>query len=205
MSSSPCGAGTNIVAAQHRQRAAARKKAAFDALYALDDEADEAEDEGLAASLQTMKGGTLGYPTTSLSGSRRTPGRPPGSLERSVSTINLHPSQLTQQRTNPRRTKKPLELLEELSVSNSIVKNTPPLQHHRTVIGASSLDRSVNGTMPPSSSAPPASSAIPMIKSKKGKGKQVAEIKLVPEDQRIFQNLHFCKSRTNVSLSFTQC
>lgn len=199
MSSSPCSAVINIVAAKHRQNAAARKKAAFDALYALDDEADEAEDEGLAASFQKVKGRTLGDPTTSLSRSRRTPGRPPGSLARSVSNILL--PQSSQQRPNLRRTKKPLELLEELSASNSIVKDTPSLQHHHTVIGVSSLDGSVNGTMPPSS-APPASSAIPIIKSKKGKGKQVAEIKLVPEDQRIFQNLHFCKSRTNVFLTF---
>ncbi|KAH0144518.1 hypothetical protein KCU82_g15157, partial [Aureobasidium melanogenum] len=190
MSSSPCSAVINIIAAQHRQNAAARKKAAFDALYALDNESDEVQDEGLAASLQQVKGRTLGDPTTFLSRSRRTPGRPPGSLARSVSNINLPLPQSIQQRPNPRRTKKPLELLEELSASNSIVKDTPPLQHHHTVIGLSSLDKPVKDTMPPPS-APPASSAIPMIKNKKGKGKQVAEIKFVPEDQRIFKDLYF--------------
>lgn len=195
MSSSPCKAVTSIIAAQHQQNAAARKKIAFDALYALDDEGDEMQDEGLAESFQKVKGRTLGDPTTtSLSRSRRTPGRTPGSLARSVSSMNLPLPQPSQQASNPRRTKKPLELLEELSASNSIVKDTPPtLQHHHTIIGVTSLDRPAN-TMPPSSSAPPTSSAIPMIKNKKGKGKQVAEIKLVPEQQRIFQDLHFCES-----------
>ncbi|KAG9666001.1 DNA polymerase beta-like protein, partial [Aureobasidium melanogenum] len=191
MSSSPCSAVINIIAAQHRRDAAARKKAAFDALYALDNESDEVQDEGLAASFQQVKGRTLGDPTTSSSRSRRTPGRPPGNLARSISNIILPLPQSTQQRPNPRRTKKPLELLDEFSASNSIVKDTPPLQHHHTVIGVSSLERPVNDTMPPSSSAPPASSAIPMIKNKKGKGKQPAEINLVPEDQRIFNNLYF--------------
>lgn len=192
MSSSPCKAVINIIAAQHHQNAAARKKIAFDALYALDDEGDEIEDEGLAESFPKVKGRTLGDPTTSLSRSRRTPGRIPGNFARSVSNMNLPHSK--QQLPNPRRIKRPLELLEELSTSTSIVKDTPPtLQHHNTIIGVPSLDRPAN-TMPPSSSAPPASSAIPMIKNKKGKGKQVADIKLVPEQQRIFQNLHFCKS-----------
>ncbi|KAG9764438.1 DNA polymerase beta-like protein, partial [Aureobasidium melanogenum] len=191
MSSSPCSAVINIIAAQHRHNTAARKKAAFDALYALDNDVDEVEDEGLAASLQQVKGKTLGDPTNSSSRSRRTPGRPPGSLARSVSNINLPLPQSTKQRSNHRRTKKPLELLDELSASNSIVKDTPPLQHHHTVIGLSSLDKPVKDTMPPPSSAPPASSAIPTIKNKKGKGKQVAEIKLVPEDQRIFKDLQF--------------
>jgi hypothetical protein len=194
MSSSPCHAVINIIAAQHHQNAAAKKKVAFDALYALDDEGDDIEDEGLADSIQKVKGRTLGDPTTSLSRSRRTPGRPPGSFARSISNMNLPLPQPKQQLPNPRRTKKPLELLEELSASNSIVRETPTLQHHHTIIGVPSLDRPAI-TMPPSSSAPPASSAIPMVKSKKGKGKQVAEIKLVPEQQRIFQGLHFCKSR----------
>jgi DNA polymerase IV len=196
MSSSPCSAVINIIAAQHRHNTAARKKAAFDALYALDNDVDEVEDEGLAASLQQVKGKTLGDPTNSSSRSRRTPGRPPVSLARSVSNINLPLPQSTKQRSNHRRTKKPLELLDELSASNSIVKDTPPLQHHHTVIGSSSLDKPVKDTMPPPSSAPPASSAIPMINNKKGKGKQVAEIKLVPEDQRIFKDLQFCKPQT---------
>ncbi|KAK6006477.1 hypothetical protein QM012_006887 [Aureobasidium pullulans] len=191
MSSSPCNAVINIAAAQHRQNAAGRKKAAFDALYALDGEADEAEDEGLAASLQQVKGKALGDPTAYLSRLRRTPGRAPGSLARSVSNINLPLPQATQRRPNPRKTKKPLELLDELSASTSIVKDTPPLQQHHTVVGMSSLDRPANETMPPPSSAQPASSAVPMIKNKKGKGKQVAEIKLVPQGQRIFDNLHF--------------
>lgn len=193
MSSSPCSAVINIIAAQHHQNAAARKKAAFDALYALDDDSDDMEDEGLADSVQKVKGRTLGDPTTSLSRSRRTPGRPPGSFARSISNMNLPLPQPKQQLPHPRRTEKPLELLEELSASNSIVKDTPPtLQHHHTIIGLPSLDRSA-AAMPPSSSAPPASSAIPMIKTKKGKGKQAAEIKLVPEHQQIFLNLYFCK------------
>jgi hypothetical protein len=193
MSSSPCHAVINIIAAQHHQNAAAKKKAAFDALYAMDNESDNTEDEGLAESLQKVKGRTLGDPTTSLSRSRRTPGRPPGSFARSISNMNLPLPQPKQQLPNPRRTKKPLELLEELSASNSIIKDTPPtLQHHHTITGVPSLDRSAVAMLP-SSSAPPASSAIPMIKNKKGKGKQLAEIKLVPEHQRIFQNLYFCK------------
>jgi len=201
MSSSPCNAVINIIAAQHHQNAAARKKAAFDALYALDNDGDDMEDEGLADSFQKVKGRTLGDPTTtSLSRSRRTPGRTPGSFARSISNMNLPLPQPKQQQSNPRRTKNPLELLEELSTSNSIVKDTPTLQHHHTIIGVPSLDRPAI-TMPPSSSAPPASSAIPMIKNKKGKGKQAAEIKLVPEHQRIFQNLHFCKSRAHHHLS----
>jgi hypothetical protein len=183
MSSSPCHAVINIIEAQHHQNAAAKKKVAFDALYALDSEGDDTEDEGLADSLQKVKGRTLGDPTTSLSRSRRTPGRPPGSFARSISNINLPLPQPRQQVPNPRRTKKPLELLEELSASNSIVKDTPPtLQHHHTIIEVPSLDRPA-AEMLPSSSAPPASSAIPMIKNKKGKGKQAAEIKLVPEHQ----------------------
>jgi DNA polymerase IV len=52
--------------------------------------------------------------------------------------------------------------------------------------------------MLPSSSAPPASSAIPMIKNKKGKGKQAAEIKLVPEHQRIFQNICIFRNADNL-------
>ncbi|KAI4842316.1 DNA polymerase beta-like protein [Aureobasidium sp. EXF-8845] len=187
MSSSPCHAVTNIIAAQHQQDAAARKKIAFDALYALDDENDEHEDEGLAESYQKVKDRTLGDPTTSLSRSRRTPGRTPGSFARSFSNMNLPLPQPKQQLQNPRRTKKPLELLEELSASSSVIKDTHTLQHHHTITGVPSLDNA----MPPSSSAPPTSSAIPMVKNKKGKGKQVAEIKLVPEQQRIFQNLHF--------------
>lgn len=186
MSSSPCKAVINIIAAQHHQNAAARKKVAFDTLYALDDEGDETEDEGLAESFQKVKGRTLGDPTTSLSRSRRTPGRTPGSFARSISNMNLPLPQPSQQPSNPRRNKNPLELLEELSTSNSMVKDTPPtLQHHHTVIGLPSLERPASA-MPPSSSAPPTSSAIPMIKNRKGKGKQVAEIKLVPEPQRVF-------------------
>jgi hypothetical protein len=191
MSSSPCHAVINIIAAQHHQNAAAKKKVAFDALYALDDDGDESEDEGLAESFQKVKGRTLGDPTTSLSRSRRIPGRTPGSFARSFSNMNLPLPQPKQQLPNPRRTKKPLELLEELSASNSAIRDTPTLQHHHTITGVPSLDNA----MPTSSSAPPTSSAIPMIKSKKGKGKQVAEIRLVPEQQRIFQGLHFCKSR----------
>lgn len=190
MSSSPCNAVINIIAAQHQQNAAARKKIAFDALYALDDEEDELEDEGLAESFKKVKGRTLGDPTTSLSRSRRTPGRTPGSFARSFSNMNLPLPQPKQQLHNPRRTKKPLELLEELSASNSVIRDTPTLQHHHTIAGVPSLDNA----MSPSSFAPPTSSAIPMVKNKKSKGKQVAEIKLVPEQQRIFQNLHFCKS-----------
>jgi hypothetical protein len=201
MSSSPCHAVINIIAAQHHQNAAAKKKVAFDALYALDDEGDDMEDEGLADSFQKVKGRTLGDPTTSLSRSRRTPGRPPGSFARSISNMNLPLPQPKQQLPDPRRTKKPLELLEELSASNSIVRDTPTLQHHHTILGVPSLDRPPYA-MPPSSSAPPASSAIPMVKNKKGKGKQVAEIKLVPEQQRIFQGLHFCKSHICTQLSF---
>jgi hypothetical protein len=72
MSSSPCHAVINIIEAQHHQNAAAKKKVAFDALYALDSEGDDTEDEGLADSLQKVKGRTLGDPTTSLSRSRRT-------------------------------------------------------------------------------------------------------------------------------------
>jgi hypothetical protein len=190
MSSSPCHAVFNIIEAQHHQNAAAKKKVAFDALYALDDEDDEPEDEGLAESFQKVKGRALGDPTTSLSRSRRTPGRTPCSFARSFSNMNLPLPQPKQQLPNPRRTKKPLELLEEFSTSNSITRDTPTLQHHHhTITGVPSLDNA----MPPSS-APPTSSAIPMVKSKKGKGKQVAEIKLVPEHQRIFQGLHFCKS-----------
>ncbi|KAI4729256.1 DNA polymerase beta-like protein [Aureobasidium sp. EXF-10728] len=191
MSSSPCSAVINIIAAQHHHNAAARKRAAFDALYALDDEGDEVEDEGLVASFKAVKGKTLGDPTTSLSRSRRTPGRPPGSLTRSVPNINLPLPQSTQQRPNPRRAKKPLELLEELTASSSIIKDTPPLKHHHTVIGVPSLNIPAKEIMPPSCSAPPASSAIPVIKNRKGKGKQAVEIRLVPEQQRIFQNLHF--------------
>jgi hypothetical protein len=190
MSSSPSHAVNNTIAAQQHQNAAAEKKVAFDALYALDDEEDEVEDEGLAESFQKVKGRTLGDPTTSLSRSRRTPGRTPGSFARSLSNMNLPLPQPKQQLQNPRRIKKPLELLEELSASNSVIRDTPTLQHHHTITGVTSLDNA----MPPSSSAPPTSSAIPMVKNKKGKGKQVAEIKLVPEQQRIFQNLHFCKS-----------
>lgn len=205
MSSSPCKAVINIIGGQHHQNAAARKKVAFDALYALDNEGDEMEDEGLAESFQKVKGRTLGDPTTSLSRSRRTPGRTSGSLARSVSNMNLPLPQPSQQASNPRRTKKPLELLEELSTSNSIIKDTPPtLHHHHTIIGVPSLDRPASA-MPPSSSAPPASSAIPMIKNKKGKGKQVAEIKLVPEQQRIFQNLHFCMLPTYRHVCVTKC
>jgi hypothetical protein len=191
MSSSPCHAVFNIIEAQHHQNAAAKKKVAFDALYALDDEDDEPEDEGLAESFQKVKGRALGDPTTSLSRSRRTPGRTPCSFARSFSNMNLPLPQPKQQLPNPRRTKKPLELLEELSASDSVIRDTPTLQHHHTITGVPSLDN----VMPPSSSIPPASSAIPMVKNKRGKGKQVAEIKLVPEQQRIFQNLHFCKSR----------
>lgn len=206
MSSSPCSAILNMIAPQTSRDAEAKKKIGFDALYALDNESDEAEDDGLLASLQKVQGKTLGDPTISLSRSRRTPGRPPGrppgSLIRSKSNIIPALSLSTQQHQKPRNTKSPLELLNELSAaatatatstSNSIVKDTPTLQHHNTVTGVPSLEKPADdGKMPPSS-APPASSAIPMIKNKKGKGKQVVEIKLVPEDQRIFQGLHFCR------------
>ncbi|KAI5275783.1 DNA polymerase beta-like protein [Aureobasidium subglaciale] len=191
MSSSPCHAVLNIIAKEHNHNSAAKKKLGFDALYALDDEGDEVQDEGLLASFKKVKGRTLGDPTTSLSRPRHTPRRPPGSLLRSFSNINPSLPSSSQQRSNPRRTKNPLQLLEELSASNSIVKDTPPLQHHDTVIGLPSLNEPVDEANMPSSSAPPASSAIPMVKSRKGPGKQVADIKLVPENQRIFQNLHF--------------
>ncbi|KAI5209766.1 hypothetical protein AUEXF2481DRAFT_5907 [Aureobasidium subglaciale EXF-2481] len=191
MSSSPCHAVLNIIAKEHNHNSAAKKKLDFDALYALDDESDEVKDEGLLASFQKVKGRTLGDPTTSLSRSRHTPRRPPGSLLRSF--LNMNPSlpSSSQQRSDPRRAKNPLLLLEELSASNSIVRDTPPLHHHYTVIGLPSLNKPVDEANMPSSSDPPASSAIPMVKSKKGPGKQVADIKLVPENQRIFQNLHF--------------
>ncbi|THX87235.1 DNA polymerase beta-like protein [Aureobasidium pullulans] len=187
-----------MIAPQTSRDAEAKKKIRFDALYALDNESDEAEDDGLLASLQKVQGKTLGDPTISLSRSRRTPGRPPGSLVRSKSNIIPALSLSTQQHQKPRNTKSPLELLNELSAaaaatstSNSIVKDTPTLQHHNTVTGVPSLEKPADdGKMPPSS-ALPASSAIPMIKNKKGKGKQVVDIKLVPEDQRIFQGLHF--------------
>ncbi|TIA85023.1 DNA polymerase beta-like protein [Aureobasidium pullulans] len=187
-----------MIAPQTSRDAEAKKKIGFDALYALDNESDEAEDDGLLASLQKVQGKTLGDPTISLSRSRRTPGRPPGSLVRSKSNIIPALSLSTQQHQKPRNTKSPLELLNELSAaaaatstSNSIVKDTPILQHHNTVTGVPSLEKPADdGKMPPSS-ALPASSAIPMIKNKKGKGKQVVDIKLAPEDQRIFQGLHF--------------
>lgn len=189
-----------MIAPQTSRDAEAKKKIGFDALYALDNESDEAEDDGLLASLQKVQGKTLGDPTISLSRSRRTPGRPPGSLVRSKSNIIPALSLSTQQHQKPRNTKRPLELLNELSAaaaatstSDSIVKDTPTLQHHNTVTGVPSLEKPADDEKMPPSSAPPASSAIPMIKNKKGKGKQVVEIKLVPEDQRIFQGLHFCR------------
>ncbi|KAI5207423.1 DNA polymerase beta-like protein [Aureobasidium subglaciale] len=191
MSSSPSHAVLNIIAKEHNHDSAAKKKLDFDALYALDDEDDEAQDEGLLASLQKVKGRTLGDPTTSLPHSRRTPLRHPGSLLRSFSNINSPLPPLAQQQPKPRRTKNPLQLLEELSASSSIIKDTPPLQYHHTIIGLPSLDQTVNEAIMPPSFALPASSALPMIKNKKGPGKQVADIKLVPENQRIFQDLHF--------------
>ncbi|THZ24380.1 DNA polymerase beta-like protein [Aureobasidium pullulans] len=59
-----------MIAPQTSRDAEAKKKIGFDALYALDNESDEAEDDGLLASLQKVQGKTLGDPTISLSRSR---------------------------------------------------------------------------------------------------------------------------------------
>lgn len=181
----------------HVDDAEAQKIANFDALYALDDQDDDDErDEMLLDSLRQIKGKVIGDPTISIS--RRTPGTSLGNLTRSVSNINTAlplplPSSTDQQLPRPRRAKNPRELLDEFDTSSSTVQDTPTLRHHHTVFGTSSRDNPLNKPAMPSSSAPPASSAIPMVKKKKGKGKEEAQIDMVPEDQRIFKDLHFCK------------
>jgi hypothetical protein len=182
MSSSPCRAVLDMMATTNAERYT--KKAAFDALYALDYQGDEPEDKGLMASFRTVEHKTLRDPTIS---STRRRGTSPGSLTRSFSTIitPLPQSKL-------KRPKNPRELLEEYSNIASSVKDTPPLHPQH-----------LQPSLMPSSSAPPASSAIPLIKLKKGKCKQQADIHLVPENMRIFQGLHFCKEHTNFHPAIT--
>lgn len=176
----------------NNDRAVRDKKANFDALYALDNEEDDEIDEGLLASFQKIQGRTLGDPTIPPSGEpRRTTGRTLGGLSRSYSSIDT--PLLSGQQSRSKRNKNPRQLLDEIDTSSSTIKDTPVLRRHHTVVGTASLGGPVSeGTMP-SSSAPPSSSAIPLVKNKKGKGRQEADIKVVPEDQQLFRDLHFCK------------
>lgn len=172
------------------------KKARFDGLYALDHEDDDTEDEGLSASFHKIKGKTLGDPTHPYIRRRvyKDAAKDPAPVARSFSAISTLTSSSVADSPKPnhRRTKNPLQTLDEFVEANStVIKDTPKLQHRHTIIGTElANDLPISATMP-TSSAPLSSSAIPKVGTRKRK--RDADIKLVPEDQRIFQNLHFCK------------
>jgi len=192
---------------------AEQKRVAFDDLYALDELSAEEDDPGLAGSVQAIKGKVVGdfVVHDSLANRRRTPG-----FSRSLSTPypptnHQFPSSICTKATA-------LQLLE----NSEVVKETPvpSLRKSATVTGVESLEdptrlpfpsllpqpmpltspkkslkdaQAVEDPIMPSSSALPSFSAIPKAIGRKRKREgALAEIKFVPEDQRVFSGLNFC-------------
>lgn len=152
-----------------------QKRAAFDALYALDDSAEEEDDPGLAASLATLKGKTLGDPTLPCKIIRKTP-----RFSRSLSIP--YPSQTSTSSASSRLNMVPArQTLDDAAAE--VVKDTPnpSLRKGATFTGVDMVRDSMV----------PVASAIPRAS---GKRKRDAEIKLAPQGQRIFDRLHFCES-----------
>lgn len=146
-----------------------QKKRDFDSLYAIDS-SDSEGDPGQSASLNVLKGKTLGDPTIP------TPARKKHStVARSLSS----PIAPGRQSSNPRRTS-----VRQLLDDAEAVKETPlpKLQKSATTTGVESMLTVGGSIVPPSSTIPRAL----------GKRKRDADIKLVPPDQRVFDNLHFC-------------
>ncbi|GAB7348560.1 hypothetical protein MBLNU459_g6950t1 [Dothideomycetes sp. NU459] len=157
---------------------ASQKKRAFDELYALDESGEDDQlDEGLLSSVNALKGKTLGDPTVVTPSDRlRTT-----TLARSLSTP--HPQKNIGIGRSEQSAARSIH-------SDDIVKDTPfpSLQKRRTLTGLQSTEQPATASSQvPSSTAPP-SSAIPRAA---GKRKRDADIKLVPEQLRIFRNLHF--------------
>lgn len=162
------------------EEAAARKKRAFDELYALDESTDEelTIDDGLVSSVNILKGKTIGDPTVP------TPARAAKSTSLSRSLSTPFPPKTTAQGRSALSTARSLN-------SDDIVKDTPvpALKKHHTTTGIELLEQAAkhSSTAVPSSTAPP-SSAIPRATGKK---KRDADIKLVSEQLQVFRNLHF--------------
>jgi len=202
---------------------AEQKRVAFDNLYALDELSAEEDDPGLAGSVQAIKGKVVGDSAVHGSLANRTRRRTPA-ISRSLSTP--YPPTNHQFLPSTRTELTALQLLEHVE----IVKETPvpSLRKSATVTGVessedptrlpfpplfpqpmplSSLKKSLEGasaaeipTMP-SSSALPSFSAIPKAIGRKRKREgALAEIRLVPEDQRVFSGLNFCMQMDTVGI-----
>jgi DNA polymerase IV len=160
------------------EEAAARKKLTFDALYAIDDTSDDEDlDHGLSASINALKGKTLGDPTVPTPVTRQ-----PSTLSRSLSTP--FPPRTTSAQTGR-------NLITRARDSADVVKETPipSLQVRHTITGIEAL-KSTN--VPSSISAPlvstPPVSAVPRAT---GKRRRDADIKLVSDELQLFRGLHF--------------
>lgn len=217
------GQGSDAYIMTAEELRARRKLLAFDALYALGEDSDGEGDPGLLASLEALRGKTIGDPTIPTPISKRT-----SSLSRSLSTpFPPH----TAQPSNPKRASA-LQLLEDAEA----VKETPvpSLRKSASVDSLEAMQNS-SASMPPTFANPralgkrkrnydvieetplpqlrksatmagtgivqdsfvPSSSAIPRAIGAAGKKKgnaemKLANIKLVPQDQRVFSGLHFC-------------
>lgn len=217
------GQGSNAYIMTDKELRARRKVLAFDALYALDEDSDEEGDPGLSASLEALRGKTIGDPTIPTPIAKRT-----SLFSRSLSTPfpphsaqPLNPTrasalQLLEDAETVKETPVPslrksasvnsLEAMQDSSANmpptfgnsralgkrkrnDDVVGETPlpPLRKSATMAGTDIVRDSF---VPPSSAIP---RAIGAAGKKKGNAEmKLADIKLVPQDQRVFSGLHFC-------------